>query len=90
MHKVLSLLGTNPQHERRGAGRLLIRWPFAQADKDGRRCYVDASPIGYGLYKTCGFEQEVGEMKINIDEYAPQFGYGTVRWVALLREPHVV
>ena len=90
MHKVLSLLGTHPEHERRGAGRLLVKWPFAQADKDGKRCYVDASHIGYKLYKTCGFDQDVGEMKVNIDDFAPQFGYGTARWVAMFREPHVV
>ena len=90
MHKVLALLGTRPQHERRGAARLLVRWAFAQADRDGKRCYVDASHIGYKLYKTCGFEQDVGEMTIDIDEYAPDLGLGTVRWVAMMREPHVI
>lgn len=85
--QVLLLLGTIPKYERRGAGALLIRWPFTQADRDGKRCYVDASPIGYSLYKRCGFSEDVGEMSLDLSKYEPDSRLGTMKWVAMMREP---
>lgn len=64
---------------------MLTRWPFAQADRDGKRCYVDASSIGYPMYRRWGFK-DVGEMSVDLDEYGGQ-GLGVQRWVAMLREP---
>ena len=87
LSSVLLLLGTVPKYERRGAGGLLIRWPFERADRDGKRCYVDASPIGYQLYKRCGFSEDVGEMSLDLNKYEPGSGLGTMKWVAMMREP---
>ncbi len=85
---VLTLIGTHPKHERRGAGTMLIRWGFAQADKNQERCYVDSSNVGYALYKRCGFLEDVGKMSVDLDQYGPQ-GLGVQTWVAMLREPQV-
>ncbi len=85
MQTVLGLLGTHPKHERRGAGATLTRWPFAQADKDRLKCYVDASSVGYPLYRRCGFV-DVGEFSVDLDKYDGE-GTGAHRWVAMLREP---
>ena len=66
---------------------MLIKWPFAQADKDRKRCYVDASSVGYLLYRRNGFE-DVGELSVDLDEYGGE-GVGVHKWVAMLREPQV-
>ena len=65
---------------------MLIRWAFPFADKAGKRCYVDASRVGYALYKRCGFTVDVGEISINFDDYGDH-GFGVHRWVAMMREP---
>lgn len=65
---------------------MLIRWAFAQADKDQKRCYVEASSLGYLLYRRCGFLQDVGEIIIDLDQYGAK-GVGVHKWVAMLREP---
>ena len=65
---------------------MLIRWPFARADKEGNKCYVDSSSVGYALYRRCGFTHDVGEVVVNLDEYGRK-GLGAHRWVAMMREP---
>ena len=65
---------------------MLIRWAFPYADKEGKRCYVDGSSVGYALYKRCGFTVDVGEISVDLDEYGDQ-GFGVHRWVAMMREP---
>jgi len=64
---VLLHLCTRPKHERKSEVGLLIKWPFEQADKEGKRCFVDGSFVGHGLYMRYGFEG-VGEMKIDLDK----------------------
>lgn len=86
---VLTLLGTHPKHERRGAGAMLVRWGFAQADKRHEKCYVDSSSVGYALYKRSGFLEDVGKMSVDLDQYGPQ-GLGVQTWVAMLREPKLL
>ncbi|CAD6591415.1 MAG: hypothetical protein ASARMPREDX12_005157 [Alectoria sarmentosa] len=88
-HWLLWLLGTHPNHERKGAGAQLIRWAFPQADAAGLRCYVDASKLGHPLYTKCGFE-DVGEMRLDLDKYEGGKGMGVQRWVAMVREPQKV
>ncbi len=86
---VLSIIGTHPKHERKGAAGMLICWPFERADKQGKRCYVDSSVTGYKLYKRYGFE-DVGEMLLDVDKYDAKSGYGVQRWVAMVREPRKI
>lgn len=86
---VLWLLGTHPNHERKGAAAQIIRWAFPHADAAGLRCYVDASRLGHPLYRKCGFE-DVGEMRLDLDRYVKNEGgegMGVQRWVAMVREP---
>lgn len=52
---VLDTLVTLPQHERRGAGSLLVRWGCEKADEVNAQAYLDASPIGAPLYARHGF-----------------------------------
>ena len=83
---MLALLGTHPNHERRGAASKLICWAFERADTEGLPCYVDSSITGYPLYGRCGFI-DVGEMKVDLDKYEDGQGLGLQRWIAMVREP---
>ncbi|OAL63892.1 hypothetical protein A7C99_4544 [Trichophyton rubrum] len=53
---VLALLATDPAHERRGAGTLLVNWGCDLADKHGAETYLEASQRGYPVYERRGFE----------------------------------
>ncbi|KAF2659978.1 acyl-CoA N-acyltransferase [Lophiostoma macrostomum CBS 122681] len=54
----LSIMGTLPTHQRRGAGSLLMTEFCRQADASPRkeRCYLEASPKGKSTYERYGFE----------------------------------
>lgn len=51
----LDTLVTLPQHERRGAGSMLVRWGCELADKAGVEAYVEASLMGAPMYARHGF-----------------------------------
>ncbi|KAF4544268.1 putative gnat family protein [Lasiodiplodia theobromae] len=57
-HYFLNLLVTHPNHHRRGAGGMLVRWGTQQADKVGLICFLEASEAGRPLYKRHGFEDQ--------------------------------
>ena len=89
-HWLLSLLATHPKHEGRGAGSMLINWALPKADEMGVRCYVDASAIGYPVYKKRGFGEEVGVLELDLSKYEGGEGFPVQRYVALMREPRKV
>tara|TARA_R110002003_G_scaffold104_15_gene8303 strand:+ start:15090 stop:15857 length:768 start_codon:yes stop_codon:yes gene_type:complete len=62
---VLDTLATLPQHERRGAGSMLVRWGCEKADEAGVVAYVEASPVGAPLYARHGFEP-VADMEFDL------------------------
>lgn len=55
-HYVLDTLVTLPQHERRGAGSMLVRWGTERADEANVEAYLEASPMGAPMYARHGFE----------------------------------
>ncbi|TQV94446.1 hypothetical protein V2A60_005489 [Cordyceps javanica] len=55
-HAYLKFVHTDPAHQRRGAGALMMAWGVKEADKRGLTSYVQASPQGQGLYAKFGFE----------------------------------
>jgi len=61
----LGTLVTDPQHERKGAGRMLVEWGCRRADAEGRKCSLHATPGAKKLYLACGFEV-VSETEIDI------------------------
>lgn len=65
---VLDTLVTLPQHERRGAGSMLIRWGCEKADEAGLEAYLEASPVGAPLYARHGFEP-VAEMELDLRKW---------------------
>lgn len=82
---VLNQVFTFPNHQRRGAGSLLVTWPFEQADKEGLICYLDSQADGEGikLYESLGF--------VKVDECQGDLTMcgleGTYTHVAMVREP---
>ncbi|KAI4103515.1 MAG: hypothetical protein LQ339_004240 [Xanthoria mediterranea] len=52
----LDILTVDPKHQRRGAGRMLVEWGTAIADKMGVAAVVEASKYGMPLYQSAGFE----------------------------------
>lgn len=83
---LLSLLATHPKHQGQGAGTKLIEWSTSKADAMGVRCFVDASPAGMGLYRRLGFDQQVGELVLDLAGYEGGKQYGVQKWVGLARE----
>jgi GNAT superfamily N-acetyltransferase len=53
---MLESLVTHPDHHRRGAGSLLLKWGIAEADRLGVIAYLEASDNGAPLYRRFGFE----------------------------------
>lgn len=48
---------TDPVHQRRGAGSLMLAWGLEQADKKGLLIYLQSSHEGRQLYKRFGFQE---------------------------------
>lgn len=52
---MLNSLATHPDHQGRGAGRLLLEWGLNKADKEGLTVYLDATAAGRTMYEKRGF-----------------------------------
>ncbi|ESZ89721.1 hypothetical protein SBOR_9897 [Sclerotinia borealis F-4128] len=63
----LDILAVDPDYQRRGAGRLLVKWGTAIADELGYVAIVEASEAGRPLYESEGFEY-VEHCEANIPE----------------------
>jgi predicted N-acetyltransferase YhbS len=63
--KVLHILVTDPEHHRRGAGAMLVKWGTEQADKAKLPAFLESSTVGKRLYFNLGFtprHEEVFEL----------------------------
>ncbi|KAJ8111883.1 hypothetical protein OPT61_g5623 [Boeremia exigua] len=67
-HYVLDTLVTLPQHERRGAGSMLVRWGTERADEANVEAYLEASPMGAPMYARHGFEP-VKKVGLDLTKY---------------------
>ncbi|KAH7030041.1 acyl-CoA N-acyltransferase [Macrophomina phaseolina] len=82
-HYFLNLLITHPNHYRRGAGSMLIRWGTQKADNAGLICFLEASQAGRPLYKRHGFEdRETTEFDL-----AKYGGTGVDKNTTMIRQP---
>jgi GNAT superfamily N-acetyltransferase len=55
-YALLMYMCVDPAWQRRGVGRMLMRWGTDRCDELGILAYLEASPFGCPLYRTCGFE----------------------------------
>lgn len=49
------MLSTHPDHQRRGAGTMLMKWGTEVADSLGYEAFIEASSYGKHLYESWGF-----------------------------------
>ncbi|KAF1973988.1 hypothetical protein BU23DRAFT_462763 [Bimuria novae-zelandiae CBS 107.79] len=66
----LQMLITDPDHQRRGAGRMLVNWGCSRADKAGLPSFLEASDAGKPLYRSCGFSP-VHTETFDLSKYDP-------------------
>lgn len=79
----LNILITAPEHVRRGAASMLIRWGTDQADQLHVPSYLEGSITGMSLYQRHAFVK-VGGMELDLSEYGSS---GVERIAFMLREP---
>ena len=65
-HALLMFLTVDPMWQRRGAGRMLLKWGADRCDEIGIPSYLEATPFGYPLYRSCGFE-DYEPLTISVD-----------------------
>ncbi|OCK80868.1 acyl-CoA N-acyltransferase [Lepidopterella palustris CBS 459.81] len=82
----MHVLATHPDHHRRGAGAMLLKWGLDQADKAGLPSYLEASDMGRPLYERLGY-RPVKETFFDLSKYGAE---GMERNTAMLRDPRPV
>ncbi|EDU40086.1 GNAT family acetyltransferase [Pyrenophora tritici-repentis] len=55
-HMYLHLLHTDPDHQGRGAGSLLLDWGIKRSDELGLPIYLESSAAGHRFYQNRGFK----------------------------------
>ncbi|KAI0420552.1 hypothetical protein F5X98DRAFT_11140 [Xylaria grammica] len=65
---VLELLAVHPDYQGLGAGKALVEWGTAAADRLGIRAVVEGTPAGRRLYEKCGLRVEIEGMEFNTGE----------------------
>ena len=66
--KVIDMLSTHPEHERRGAGSMLVKWGTDIADNKGLKAFVQGSRLGKPLYESHGFVDREGWITVPLAE----------------------
>ncbi len=56
----LAIIGVDPNAEKRGYGKQLVKYGFDQAAQEGAGCSVIAAPGRASFYVACGYDVEVG------------------------------
>ncbi|KAF2031002.1 hypothetical protein EK21DRAFT_88518 [Setomelanomma holmii] len=81
LYMCLDTLVTLPQHERKGAGSMLVRWGCDKADEAGVVAYLEASPVGAPMYARHGFEK-VAELEFDLRKWG---GEEVMKFIPMLR-----
>lgn len=78
----LDSLATHPDHQGRGAGKMLLESGLKKADGEGLRCYLCATAKGLKLYEKAGFEM-VKDVTFDMGAWG---GEGQDWWTCMTRE----
>jgi len=68
LFKVIDMLSTNPDHERRGAASMLMKRGTDIADNMGLKAFVQGTRIGKPLYESHGFVDREGWITVPLAE----------------------
>ncbi|KAF2749343.1 acyl-CoA N-acyltransferase [Sporormia fimetaria CBS 119925] len=79
----LNILVTHPDHHRRGAGAMLVKWGTDRADKAHLPAFLEASEEGKPLYAKMGFK-EMEYREFDLTKYGRE---GTERNTIMIRSP---
>lgn len=79
----IGMLATQPQHQHRGAGTMLLSSILAEADKAGIEVYLEGTDTAKGLYEKHGF-RPLKELRFDPAEYGV-CGLGTERQTVMVR-----
>lgn len=75
----------DPDHQRRGAGAMLVKWGCSQADKAGLPAFLEASDAGKKLYERNGFAAVHTEY-FDLSKYDPSLT-GLEANTVMIRQP---
>lgn len=81
----LRTMAVLPEFSRRGIGAGLLQRCLKHADARGLKAWVEASPVGLGLYRKFGWE-EVERLEIPLEEWGGKEGQ-RITMTYMLREP---
>ena len=81
----MGILCALPTYQGRGIGSKLLKQGLDVADEKGLECWINASPVGLGLYKKFGWE-ELGSVDIHLGDWGGEDGV-IDRTVYLVRKP---
>ena len=84
--QVLNQLVTLPEHQRRGAGGMLLTWPVERAAKEGIVCYLDTELDGE-VVKMYEKREFVVVDRLHIDLKSCGIDGDTYTHVAMIKEP---
>lgn len=80
----LNVLVVDPEHHRRGAGAMLVRWGVEKADEIGIEGILEGSRMGRPLYEKFGF-QVVHTERFEMGKYGEEFEGMTDENVIMVR-----
>ncbi|KAF1841122.1 uncharacterized protein K460DRAFT_371114 [Cucurbitaria berberidis CBS 394.84] len=80
---MLNVFATHPDHQGRGAGRLLLDWGLNKADKEGLVTYLAATSTARPIYEKRGFKL----VRITEWDRVPWGGQGKDLHAQMVRQP---
>ncbi|KAL3476995.1 acyl-CoA N-acyltransferase [Aspergillus californicus] len=83
---VLEFLATLPAAQGNGVGQALLRWGMAQADKQQKRIYLEATTQGFPLYAKLGW-RALDTVRIDYERWG---GEGTQELTIMIHIPQAV
>jgi len=80
----MALLAVDPKCQRMGVGRKIVGVGLEKADREGWKCWIEASPAGKPLYEKVGW-REVGFYDVELRQWGWTGGGGLVGRFSMFR-----
>jgi GNAT superfamily N-acetyltransferase len=69
----MHILCVSPSHHRQGIGGLILKHVLDQCDREGAKCYIEASAAGLPLYLRMGWEV-VDQIQVDMEANGAEGG----------------